>query len=224
MDSQRTCSAVLFGPQATDVSPDKLVQMRQLLSESSDESQLQPLHRAVLELEAFASCLEKADLDLKQINVVKTASILSDWIRGRDAAMLDALRQHPNAIIAPLTLVYQILLYTRQRTEANAGETLALSSETSFQGLCVGRLAAVVAELASQGGNLGELAARAFRLAFCVGVYVDLDAANQGRDDSRCLVVGHHGDAAELEGVDAVLTKFASVSVLALHGKTKLTV
>lgn len=212
-----TCSAVLFGPQGTDIKADGLAAIRQALLTSLSFRELQ---ETVQQLNDFAKLLEASDPELKPIQITESASLLVQWIQGNDTDILKATSSPgslSSSIATPLTVLNQVLLLSQQwrgHSQAYDQDGPSITPETRFEGLCIGHLAAAAARLSQDGEeeDWSRLASAAVRLAFCVGVYIDLDRHNAGVEEATCLVVACHDEPDEFGRLDDILSRYPTVS------------
>lgn len=210
MPSPITRYVVLFGPQSTKFEANGLNRMREVLSTSSC---LQSLHDDILHFERFGKYLEESDPDLRLIGVIRSASLISDWMKGRNSEILKALTHYPNVIATPLTVIHQILLYFQQWSgDPSKNPLLTPTSKTTLKGLCIGQLTATAARLSPSEAELARLASTAVRLAFCIGSYVDLDRHNLEHEvKPRCLVVACCGQSGDVQTIQDLIANFNSV-------------
>ena len=209
-------SVVLFGPQMTEIDAHRLSRIRIALSTSAF---LKDLYGAILRFVDFGKRLEVSDTERESVGVVKSSSFLAGWMKGNDSEILDALDYHPNALLAPLIVINQILLLVQTwdsgfPTVNGTSTTL----ETKFEGLCIGQLAATAVRLSSNREDLTRFSLIVVRLAFCIGVYVDLDR-NRLDDEKRprCFAVSYHDNTSdELHVIQNIIAESNTVRVISV--------
>jgi hypothetical protein len=213
MISSTSHPVLLFGPQSTEVHVDRLSSIRQVLSTCSS---LHDLHDDIVRLESFGSSLETADANLKSIGAKTSSSIISEWMKGNDSAIVEALQSHPNTIATPLTVLNQLLLFFQHWSDSySLPNRIPITSSTTFGGLCVGQLAATVARLSSDVKEFNRLGSAAVRLAFCIGAYIDLDRHHSGeQNEASCLVVSCPEASDDVQRIREILEGFDTVSAL----------
>lgn len=215
MSSSKPYSAILFGSQLIDLKADRLYRIREVLSSTT---LLQDLHEAVLDFENFGERLEASNPEVKPIGIRRTSALLSKWMKGNDSTILGALDHHSNAIAGALTVINHILLFVQHfNGSSEVRDRITLLPGSTFEGLCLGKLAATAIRLSSGGEGLGKLSCIAMRLAFCIGAYVDFDQRIAGdTNEVRCFAVTCREDLDELQQIRDILDEFDTVSTLRL--------
>lgn len=202
-----TPALVVFGPQITTwPSPDLLVQLRDLLLQ---EPQLQEFLQAINELPQWLDRLVAFEPSLEIISSKRPITAILDWI---DSGKIpDPSDTFPNALLAPLTIIIQYLLFFRHKyIPRNTTEQI---SETEAQGMCTGFLMASALSFSTNMKELQQYASVALRLALCIGAVVDLDAAESDSSRTSCLAVRWRTEKGR-EGIDETLESYPGVSLL----------
>ena len=205
-------SIVLFGPQLTDVTANKLSVAREILS---IHQALKHLRDTVLDFNSFGKHLEISDPALGSIGIARSSQILSKWMKGEDSEILQELDNHSNAISTPFTIIYEVLLYFQRLIGSSTTEDrVQIARDTHFEGLCVGQLVATAARLSTSLEHLARLSSVAVRLALCIGAYVNLDQHKLGDEKhSRCLAVTCGDGLGNVERLQSILSEFDSVEL-----------
>lgn len=214
-------SAIFFGGQLVKIDIAELQHTRRYVTSRSD---LQVLHDALIDFEGYGERLELADPELRKVGTQKTASLFSSWIRsGDDASISDVVNRHSNAISSALTVLHQVLLVKKypESYPCTQGQNF-IQPDTVLEGLCIGKLSAAVIRVSWGDREMAKTLAKALRLAFCIGAYVDLDRHRLGsRAETICLVVMNYA-AHALEQLHATLLAYDDVSNYTTNLKTAL--
>lgn len=178
-------SVLVFGPLAR-LLPEQLAELR---SELKTSQRLSKLHATVRDLPNLWYRLILFDPDLMQIPGQSYLHDFVEWLaEGRRFPFRAS--QVPTTLAIPINFLLQITQYLRFTqslpTENAHGLLLRVLEHGGVQGFCVGLLGAITVSASSSEEELVETAACALRLAFCIGVYVEKDAAVV---KTRCISV-----------------------------------
>lgn len=201
---------VVFGPQITTwPSPDLLDQLRELLIQ---EPRLQFFLQAIKDLPRWMNRLADFEPRFSRISLTQPTAAILDWIENGEIP--NASETFPNALLAPLTIVIQYLLYFRYAStqKITTLDHVANISPTEIQGLCTGFLMASALAFSTNGEELDEYASIALRLALCIGAIVDLDAVDSDPPrDTSCLAVRWKADSGGKAGIEEVIATYTEV-------------
>ncbi|PVI05037.1 ketoacyl-synt-domain-containing protein [Periconia macrospinosa] len=212
--------SILFGGQLTSVAKEELRHIRSYITSESD---LQGLHDVMIHFEEYGERLELADSALKKVETKKTSSLFSRWINGDDSLIADGVGRHSNALASALTVLHQVLL-VKKYSGRNAPDQNLVEPDTILEGLCIGKMAATVIRLSWDGARMASILANALRLAFCIGVYVDLDRHLLGpQNETVCLLVKGCDNTHKLEQVQDILLTYDK-AYLSVVQKSKWTI
>ncbi|KAF2214646.1 hypothetical protein CERZMDRAFT_36971 [Cercospora zeae-maydis SCOH1-5] len=139
---------------------------------------LEPVVAALLELPSLWEVLRNNDGELDSSTGKDAADGLARWLSEDIKEHL--LQENRNAVTMPITVASHVVQYLDflQQTDSDIDHALLLkhvANRGGIQGLCAGVLSALAIASASHQSDIGRYAASSIRLAFCVGVYVDLD-------------------------------------------------
>ncbi|KAL3483263.1 hypothetical protein BJX62DRAFT_249632 [Aspergillus germanicus] len=157
---------------------------------------LQHLAQAVLELPALWSSLSETHAFCNAA-VGDPLKSLSDWIASDNPRCFTVPESLPNVLLAPLTVVLQLVQYTqylREQHHAGISHQQILQSVSSpsagIQGLCSGFLTATALACSRDLDEVITNGAVAIRLAMCIGAAVDAqERKKEGASRTQCLVV-----------------------------------
>ncbi|KAM3418842.1 hypothetical protein BST61_g4806 [Cercospora zeina] len=143
-----------------------------------EDRTLGPVVAAVLELPSLWEMLRSNDCELDSSTGKDAADRLAQWLT--DDTKEHLLEETRHAVTMPITVISHVVqyLYFLQQTDGVINHALLLKHVANgggIQGLCAGILSALAIASASHQSDIGLCAASSIRLAFCVGVYVDLD-------------------------------------------------
>lgn len=207
-------SLIAFGAQAPWPAVDRLDQLRNALQQ---QSSLKPIVKAVQELPSLWKALSTQDPSLNSIAGEAAADQLAQWITGASTA--ESVDHKGNATRMPLTTIAQIaqyVSYLRQYEEPLGHESVAKSVAVGggIQGFCIGLLSALAVASGKAEDDVGHFAAVSVRLAFCVGVYVDLDQHRNGGDATPSTLAVRWKTPTTLEDIECLLCKHPDVSLI----------
>jgi hypothetical protein len=156
---------------------------------------LQHLAQTVVELPALWSSLTDTHA-FCDASVGDPLKSFSDWIASDDPGSLTIPESLPNVLLAPLTVVFQLVQYTRYLREqhhAAISHAQILQSVSSpgagVQGLCTGFLTATALACSRDLDEVNTNGAVAIRLAMCIGAAVDAEERKmEGGNRTQCLV------------------------------------
>lgn len=180
---------IIFGPQTSwpsNASAERL--RRDLINEPS----LACLTDAIRNIPELWSPLVEIEPRLEQTEGRKNLKQLQDWLETgslptRDGA--DAIL--PNGFATPFTIIAQCIEYWRCFSQGGL-QWLPSRSEAdpALEGMCVGHLTAIAAACSKNSTEFFSMAAVAFRLAACIGTFVDLSGTtSHANEEVRALVV-----------------------------------
>ena len=118
----------------------------------------------------------------------------------------------------PLTIISHItqyISYLRQFGEPLTHESIikGVAVGGGIQGFCIGLLSALAVASAKTEDDVGYFAAIAFRLAFCIGAYVDFDQRQGGNAKASTLALRWKASTT-LEDIELLLSRYPDVSLL----------
>ncbi|RMD39763.1 hypothetical protein DV735_g5370, partial [Chaetothyriales sp. CBS 134920] len=156
------------------------------------------LLKAIENLEQFSSDLTASYDELKTTKCDEVAQAYQAWLKG--AALNPLQTPAPNSLLTSLTLLVQFLQYINfldSQNDPHAHEHILKSTEKGgIQGFCSGLLSAIAVSSSKSASDLGESAAKSFRLAFAIGAAVDLDAQDNELGAASCIAVRWKTDQA----------------------------
>ncbi|RMZ76239.1 hypothetical protein DV738_g5040, partial [Chaetothyriales sp. CBS 135597] len=156
------------------------------------------LLKAIENLEQFSSDLTASYDELKTTKCDQVAQAYQAWLKG--AALNPLQTPAPNSLLTSLTLLVQFLQYINfldTQNDAHAHEKILKSTEKGgIQGFCSGLLSAIAVSSSKSASDLGDSAAKSFRLAFAIGAAVDLDAQDNELGSASCIAVRWKTDQA----------------------------
>ncbi|KAI8958242.1 hypothetical protein F5Y11DRAFT_362834 [Daldinia sp. FL1419] len=166
---------LLFGPQIPRLVPSRLTDLRKTILE---DPSLEFLVQTVKELPSlWETTIQPASPKFNHLpNVKQRLQQLGIFFQNRNEEPPRLSVPH-NLVLAPLTVISQIVEYVRSGHRGTA------------QGFCVGFLAAAAVASAQNRVELEKWTAVAIRLAVCVGAVVDLDElerSDEGANSSQC--------------------------------------
>lgn len=171
-------SLVVFGPQETEWPSDQ--DFRDLRAALLVEPNLQSFREAILALPSVWAAVEASDQKLRRVPGLDFIRSLVRWVEHGEAPRpTDTLA---NVFFTPLTIIIHIVRYishiSRPHVDTTHSSLLASSKHGGgIQGFCTGLLSAIAVACSKDEGDVGNMGARALRLAVCVGAYIDLDGA-----------------------------------------------
>lgn len=205
-DGHNEVTSVLFGPQGT-MSPDTLLAIRRSLHETPA---LEFLSRTIAELPTLWPDLLEALPGLEGSSAQKYLSELACFFR-EDSPPAFPEHVNTNTLLSPLTVIHQIVEFWK----LSHGVDTSSSAKTHFQdvqGFCVGFLTASAVSCSKNETEFQSLAAKAVRLALCIGITVDLDL-NDDFESMIAIAVRWRSDV-QAEYLKCVIEKFPNVSTI----------
>ena len=206
-------SLIAFGALAPWPASDRLDQLRNALQH---QKCLKPIAKAFQELPLLWRALSSQDPTLNSIAGQAAADHLKQWITGNDVAQI--AEDIDNITRMPLTTTAQIvdyISYLRDRDEPLGHESVlkSVAAGGGVQGFCIGLLSALAVASGKTEDDVGRFAADSVRLAFCVGVYVDLDRHTNGGDFKASTLAIRWKSPTILEDIQRLLSRYPDVSV-----------
>ncbi|KAI4123893.1 MAG: hypothetical protein LQ338_005067 [Usnochroma carphineum] len=203
---------------------DRLDQLRNALQQ---QSSLKPIVKAVQELPSLWKALSTQDPSLNSIAGEAAADQLAQWITGASTA--ESVDHKGNATRMPLTTIAQIaqyVSYLRQYEEPLGHESVAKSVAVGggIQGFCIGLLSALAVASGKAEDDVGHFAAVSVRLAFCVGVYVDLDQHRNGGDATPSTLAVRWKTPTTLEDIECLLCKHPDTYIAVVRDVRDVTI
>lgn len=201
-------SLLVFGPQTDLPSQEILAELRQELIENP---RLSSLRDAVKNLPGFWQTLIDFDPSLSHVPGLNYLGDLQRWIVD-GGAFPHHLSNLPNVYALPVTVILQITQYVRylDRLGEKDPHRLVLKGLQAggIQGFCVGFLSAIAVSGSENEVEIAAAAAISFRLAVCVGAYVDQDGAfSEQPNQTACVAIRWRSDDVnEKEVTDVVRT------------------
>ncbi|KAJ9667475.1 hypothetical protein H2201_002344 [Coniosporium apollinis] len=182
---------LVFGPQTTWPTTSQLSSLREVLL---TDSRLHPLLDAVRNLTDSWKDLLAFRADLDAVEGFKVSEAFQNWAKGEDLSW--ASERPPNALITPLTVLIHILQYFQYlaRSDVTHAEVLERTRVCGIQGFCTGFLSALATSAAKTEADIGVLSAVAFRLALCIGAFVDREGVKNPAGTGSCLAVRHKSE------------------------------
>jgi len=207
-------SLIAFGALAPFPSPDRLNQLRIALRHHTS---LKSITKAIQELPLLWKILLGSDPSLQSISGEAASSQLSQWISGAGTAQF--VEAKGNTTRMPLTIISQIVQYISYLHQPDAPlsqeavrKSVALGG--GIQGFCVGLLSALAVASGKTENDIGDFAAISVKLAFCIGVYVDLDEFTNGGEYKASAVAVRWKAPTKLEDIQLLLSRYQDVSVI----------
>ena len=164
---------LLFGPQSTHFTKDHLLELRKTIVGNTS---LSPLTDAIRELPSLWPTLQQA---CPQLDRVRGAEQLDQLCRFFEIGTLPNVAVLNNILLAPLTVISQVVEFLRLDEDAESPMLQALfhadSGPGSVQGFCIGLLAATAVACSRDKTEFMHYSSIALRLAVCVGSIVDGD-------------------------------------------------
>jgi hypothetical protein len=140
-----------------------------------NKESLKPLLAAIFDLQCIWDVLAVQDPRLEHGLGRRDAEQWAAWASAPSHEVLD---ERHNALTVPMTVITHIVQYLDYLE--STGGTLphdsvikTVGSKGGIQGFCIGLLSALAVASAQDEQDLGKFAANSFKLAFCVGVYID---------------------------------------------------
>ena len=165
----REALSVLFGPQGA-LTPFSLLDLRAVIHENPE---LEFLSRTISELPSLWPTVLAAWPDLGIVPAERRLTELCCFIQGGpDLAFLQTTE---NILSCPLTVIAQIVDFWKLTHGYKPSKVLEAQVE-DVQGFCLGFLTAIAISCSTNETQFKLLAAKAVRLAVCIGALVDLDA------------------------------------------------
>ncbi|KAK0726776.1 hypothetical protein B0T26DRAFT_763988 [Lasiosphaeria miniovina] len=170
-------SLVIFGPQSSTPSADKLVQLRSALHANP---RLGDFASAVLDLGSAWGELVSSDPALGRVPGQQLLGSLAAWFsKANTSAEPPADFSRLNILHTPLTVIIHVVDYFDYLHTTGLSHAQLLDSAThgngGYQGFCTGLLAAVSLAAVKDEQDAIQAATAALRLAVALGAYVDLD-------------------------------------------------
>lgn len=164
---------ILFGPQSTHFTEGRLLELRKSIVGNTS---LTPLIDTIRELPSLWPTLQQA---CAHLNMVPGAEQLNQLCQFFEVGTLPNVAGLKNILLAPLTVISQIVEFLRLEKEAERTLFPVLSQEDSglgnVQGFCVGFLAAAAVACSRDRTEFQHNSSVALRLAVCIGSIVDGD-------------------------------------------------
>lgn len=218
-NGHRRATSVLFGPQGT-LTMDKMFEVRKLLQKTSD---LEFLSRTISELPSLWSTISDAWPELAKVPAKRKLEELCQFFQG--GSNLSLLEPANNTILCPLTVITHIIDFWKLGHD-NEETSVIESSMQDVQGFCLGFLTATAISCAKDETQYQALAAKAVRLATCVGAVVDLDTlkTTDRLDDASAIAV-RWKSSSHLQGLEQAMSLYPGVSEIqcqCIHSIRKL--
>ncbi|PPJ56297.1 hypothetical protein CBER1_00664 [Cercospora berteroae] len=214
-------SLVAFGALAPWPTLNWQVRLRATLKENRA---LAPIVAAVLELPSLWEVLRGNDKDLDQSFGKAAAEDLTKWLV--EDTYVHRSQENRNAITMPITVISHIVQYLEfLRQSDNAVDHASLLEHVAerggIQGFCAGLLSALAVASASHESDVGLYAESSIRLAFCAGVYVDLD---QERSTGFTKLAVRWPRGTLCSTIEQVLAKFSETYISVLRDERDATI
>ena len=202
-------SLVAFGSLAHWPVPEQLDLLRRFLL---DSALLQPVIQSLEDLNTLAGALSSGDPTLNVLTIQSAADDLKQWIEdGKSASLSKELR---NAMLMPMTVITQAVQYLNVLQQSNgiqhASILESVGTKGGVQGFCAGLLTAVALASSTSEDMIGIHVAISVKLAFCIGVYVDLDQAHHGGTYSTLAV--RWKEPTTLKDLEQLVERYIGVS------------
>lgn len=202
---------LLFGPQSTHFTEERLLELRESIVGNTS---LIFLVDAIRELPSLWPTLQQA---CAHLNKVPGAEQLNQLCRFFEVGTLPNVTGLNNILLAPLTVISQIVEFLRLDEEAVGTAFPNLFEEDSglgdVQGFCVGFLVAAAVACSRDRTEFQHNSAIALRLAVCIGSIVDRDEGiflNQL--DRSCSFAVRWKTELEQAHFESTLSSYPSVS------------
>lgn len=179
-------TVLVFGPQALAFNQDSFQNLRAAITTSPA---LGWVSNVIAELPDY---FEKVSAEFAQVKLVPGQQLLkalNDWLVTGDLTGLTVSPHVPNTLLTPITVLSQLVAYTRYadlRESGLKGSHTLESTETA--GFCTGLLAALAVSLSDNNAELAQNGATVLRLAMLVGAVVDAQETADGGSTSVSAV------------------------------------
>ena len=203
---------LLFGPQSTHFTEDHLLELRKAIVGNTS---LSPLTDAIRELPSLWPTIQKT---CPHSDRVRGADQLDQLCRFFETGTLPNVAGLNNILLAPLTVISQVVEFLRLDEEAESSMLQALSladsGPGSVQGFCIGLLAATAVVCSRDKTEFLHYSSIALRLAVCVGSIVDGDEEtfSNPHDRSSSFAV-RWKTGSEQAHFESTLSSFSNVSL-----------
>jgi len=208
-----SAAIVVFGPQIGLPEPSYLSEMYTVLTTVSS---LHPIVDAINDLTRLWRCLTIRWPHLSTCPAEESIHQLQAFFHGRNELVVP--EKSPNSFLTTLTVLTQIAEYYRHMRFKNSTikhpDVLVGVQSGSFQGNCIGLLTAIIMSCAADDAELGRLGANALRLAFLIGVLVDLDCISSLPHERPVSFTVRSEQPKAGEMLERILVEYPQVSAL----------
>jgi hypothetical protein len=187
---QDRLGAVTFGSLTATPS---VAQLQQIHGSLSEIGHLKPIVEAVRELPTLWERLCARDPELRLLRGDLAANKLVEWV-SRGSLYLVSQSEDVNTVTMPVTIVghlchYLSYLSNNPSDSISHAEVRQRVTDTGggIQGFCAGLLSALAVAGARDEDQIGTLGAISIRVAFAIGVYIDVDRIKNG--ETGCLAL-----------------------------------
>jgi hypothetical protein len=170
-----------------------------------------PLVETIITLPAWWDTICLSHTRLQRIAGRSLFKRLRQWLLEGVPVGFDRLE--PNTILAPLTVITQVVeyLWYLRSCGADHGSISQAAGAQGFQGLCIGQLTAIACCSALDERQLIKQAAVAVRLAILIGAIVDLDGCLAEPPREWVCVVARHKSTNPSTTITDVLDNYPEV-------------
>lgn len=214
MDSRRSSrkTVLAFGPQALAFNQDSFSNLRTSIVTSSA---LNWVPRAI---EGLTEHYEKIATELPQLSIVPGVHLLkalNEWLATGNFTDLITLPRLPNIILAPISVLSQLVAYRRYIELVHPiSKGFNKVENTEIVGFCTGLLTALAVSLSDTEVQLENHGGVALRLAILIGATVDAqDLLDGGSQSVSTVWKTPHG----LEMLDELIRDTNDVSLSELY-------
>lgn len=190
---------VLFGPQLTQTqwTPEFL---RRLQLEIRNNPQLEFLRHCLIQLETFVA---STPLTRENVALVSQLGTLAGFARGE--AIPDPQRLQGNILLAPLTIVSQVVDWLR----------IPPSGELIVQGFCIGFLSAAVVSSThtNDRSQFERYVANSIRLAACIGFLIDQEDSLKATSDRATAISVRCQSPSHRAALETIIDLFPEVCI-----------
>lgn len=214
---------VVFGPQTSWPTTGILSIVRLHLLKAPC---LEEVRDAVVGLPELWKSLCSSDSTLQDLPGERWSATLKRWLH--DDSPMWSGDVAPNSLATPLTIIIHTVQLINELestiTNGSLDDLLKSLEVAGVQGFCTGFLTAAALASSRSLSDFGSLAAKSIRLAFCIGVYADLNGRfGHESNEDVCLAVRLTADSDQasianaLQNASGVSTEIRTLRQLLIH-------
>ncbi|KAI9714707.1 MAG: Type I Iterative PKS [Chrysothrix sp. TS-e1954] len=213
-------SLVVFGSLSTFSSIKDLAELRHSISQDED---LHPIKEAISGLQEVWAKLSADNEAFNNLDGLAVTNDLASWALDEKQLSHNTLKS--NMARLPLTILSHICDYLVFLRRSHTEHSVLLDNVArvgGVQGFCVGLLSAIAIAGSSSKEEVCLHGAAVVRLAFAIGVHIELDSLQSGR--TSCLAVRWKGGSCNVETVQGVLDGYEATYVSVIRNTNELTI